>query len=91
MVKVEIDDLNSQYGLDCGKEIMKILSDELAKEMDKEILKRLGIDRDGILEKYKNQLTKEEYKYFSNCPIGFDFEGQIKNTIRLRKMNNIWK
>jgi hypothetical protein len=42
----EADKLSSQYGLDLVDEMSKILSEQLAKEMDKDILRSLGIEPD---------------------------------------------
>ena len=39
----EADKLSSHYGLDVADQLSAMLSDELAKSIDKEILKRMGI------------------------------------------------
>ena len=40
---LEADELSSNYGLDVADQLSAMLSDELAKSIDKEILKRMGI------------------------------------------------
>ena len=39
----EADKLSSHYGLDVADQLQSMLSDEIAKSIDKEILKRMGI------------------------------------------------
>jgi len=39
----EADELSKHYGIDAADELSKILSEELAKSIDKEILKSMGI------------------------------------------------
>ena len=40
---LEADELSSNYGLDVADQLSAMLSDELAKSIDKEILKSMGI------------------------------------------------
>jgi hypothetical protein len=42
----EADRLSSHYGLELSDEMSKILSEQLAKEIDKDILRSLGLEPD---------------------------------------------
>jgi len=42
----EADKLSAHYGLDIVDELTSLLSDQIAREIDKEILKSLGIEPD---------------------------------------------
>ncbi len=42
----EADKLSSHYGLDVVDELTKLLSEQLAKEIDKDILRSLGLEPD---------------------------------------------
>jgi GGDEF domain-containing protein len=42
--RTDIDDIKDSYGIDAADELMKMLSEELAKSIDKEILKGLGLE-----------------------------------------------
>lgn len=53
----EADRLSSQYGLDLASELTKILSEELAKEIDKDILRNLGFEPDRH-KRRKNSINK---------------------------------
>ena len=50
------DDVVSPYGLDTAEELTKILSEELAKQIDREILKSMGIFDRNI--RRKNSIQK---------------------------------
>ena len=55
--KIKVDDnVLNPYGLDTAEELTKILSEELAKQIDKEILKRLGVFERPI--RRKNSIQK---------------------------------
>ncbi len=57
MKKLKVDYKEvSQYGSDIADEMTKILSEELAKEIDKEILRSLGIFERPI--RRKNSINK---------------------------------
>jgi len=43
---VEADKLSSHYGLDIEEQLTKMLTDELTKSIDRNILKSLGIEPD---------------------------------------------
>jgi hypothetical protein len=45
-IVVDSDNTVSPYGKDIESELTKILSEELAREIDREILKSLGIEPD---------------------------------------------
>lgn len=53
----EADRLSSGYGSDIVDEMTKILSDELAKQIDKEILRNLGLEPDRN-KRRKNSIQK---------------------------------
>lgn len=53
----EADRLSSHYGLDLASELTKILSEELAKEIDKDILRNLGFEPDRY-KRRKNSINK---------------------------------
>jgi hypothetical protein len=42
-MKTEVDKLSSHYGLDVADQLSAMLSDEISKGIDKEILKSMGI------------------------------------------------
>ena len=42
----ETDKLSSHYGLDVVDEVSKMLSEQIAKEIDRDILKSLGLETD---------------------------------------------
>jgi hypothetical protein len=50
------DRLSENYGLDVADELTKILSEQLAKEIDKEILKGLGLEARN--KRRKNSIDK---------------------------------
>jgi ATP-dependent RNA circularization protein (DNA/RNA ligase family) len=52
----EADRLSENYGLDVVDELTKILSEQLAKEIDKEILKGLGLEARN--KRRKNSIDK---------------------------------
>jgi N-acetylmuramoyl-L-alanine amidase len=52
----EADKLSSVYGIDVADELTKILSEELAKQIDREILKNMGIFDRNI--RRKNSIKK---------------------------------
>lgn len=45
-MKIGVDKLSGVYGYDIVDEMTKMLSEELAKEIDKDILRDLGIEPD---------------------------------------------
>ena len=53
----EADKLSSHYGLDVADEMTKMLSEQLAKEIDKQILRNLGIEPDRN-KRRKNSINK---------------------------------
>ena len=57
----EADKLSSHYGLDVADQLQSMLSDEISKSIDKEILRNLGI------EPYRNKRRKNSInKIFKN-------------------------
>jgi hypothetical protein len=52
----EADRLSEHYGLDVVDELTKILSEQLAKEIDKDILKGLGLESRN--KRRKNSIDK---------------------------------
>ena len=46
MKKTEADNLISQYGIDVVDELSKMFSEQIAKEIDKDVLRSLGIEPD---------------------------------------------
>jgi hypothetical protein len=57
----ESDKLSSHYGLDVADQLSAMLSDEIAKSIDKEILKSLGLepDRNKRRKKSINKIFKD--------------------------------
>jgi|694.fasta_scaffold31173_8 hypothetical protein len=53
----EADKLSSHYGLDVADQLSAMLSDEIAKSIDKEILKSLGLEPDRN-KRRKNSINK---------------------------------
>jgi hypothetical protein len=53
----ESDKLSSHYGLDVADQLSAMLSDEIAKSIDKEILKSLGLEPDRN-KRRKNSINK---------------------------------
>ena len=66
-IVVDSDNTVSPYGKDIESELTKILSEELAKEIDREILKSLGIlerhmrRKNSINKIYKNESQSKIY------------------------------
>ena len=56
-IVVDSDNTVSPYGKDIESELTKILSEELAREIDREILKSLGIEPDRN-KRRKNSINK---------------------------------
>lgn len=54
-VKVKDTEVSCNYKLDIESELSKILSDELSRQIDNEILKSLGIVEKQVNRKYKIQ------------------------------------
>lgn len=54
----------SQYGPDIEAELTKMLSEELAKQIDKEILQALGLKEKNIIRKGK---INKVFNSYSNC------------------------
>lgn len=53
--KKDVENINEHYGLDIEAELTSMLSDELAKSIDAEIMKNLKKEKiNRILEKIKN-------------------------------------
>lgn len=53
----EADKLSSNYGLDVVDQLTSMLSDEIAKSIDKEILRSLGLEPDRN-KRRKNSINK---------------------------------
>ena len=53
----EADKLSSHYGLDVADQLQSMLSDEIAKSIDKEILRSLGLEPDRN-KRRKNSINK---------------------------------
>jgi hypothetical protein len=53
----EADKLSSHYGLDIEEELTKMLSEQLTREIDREVLKSLGIELDRN-KRRKNSINK---------------------------------
>jgi hypothetical protein len=53
----EADKLSSHYGLDVVDELTKMLSEQLAKEIDKDIFRSLGLEPDKN-KRRKNSINK---------------------------------
>ena len=53
----ESDKLSSHYGFDVADQLSAMLSDEIAKSIDKEILKSLGLEPDRN-KRRKNSINK---------------------------------
>jgi hypothetical protein len=53
----EADKLSSHYGLDVADQLSAMLSDEIAKSIDKDILKSLGLEPDRN-KRRKNSINK---------------------------------
>lgn len=53
----EADKLSSHYGLDVADQLSAMLSDEIAKSIDKEILRSLGLEPDRN-KRRKNSINK---------------------------------
>jgi hypothetical protein len=53
----EADKLSSHYGLDVADQLSAMLSDEITKSIDKEILKSLGLEPDRN-KRRKNSINK---------------------------------
>jgi hypothetical protein len=54
---VETDKLSSHYGLDIEEQLTKMLTDELTKSIDRDILKSLGLEPDRN-KRRKNSINK---------------------------------
>ncbi len=54
---VEADKLSSHYGLDIEEQLTKMLTDELTKSIDRDILKSLGLEPDRN-KRRKNSINK---------------------------------
>jgi hypothetical protein len=53
----EVDKLSSHYGLDIEEQLTKMLSEQLTREIDREVLKSLGIELDRN-KRRKNSINK---------------------------------
>lgn len=58
---VEGDKLSSHYGLDIEEQLTKMLTDELTKSIDRDILKSLGLEPDR--NKRRINSIKKIFKY----------------------------
>jgi hypothetical protein len=58
----EDDKLSSHYGLDIEEQLTKMLTDELTKSIDRDILKSLGLEPDRN-KRRKNSINKI-FKYY---------------------------
>lgn len=52
----EIQDINTQYGLDIEEQMTNTLVNELSKEIDREILRSMGLEPD-INKRRKRQIS----------------------------------
>ena len=57
---METEDLKNTYGIDVGDEMVRILSEEIAKSIDKDILRGLGLEPE-VNKRRKNTIRKIFY------------------------------